>query len=78
MGYNEVVLQLGKLVCRYGDVAERAESCSHTIDRASDVVHFGVKIAAALFDGLNGFFRQYEPGVAVNYFLDFVEGEVFG
>ena len=75
--HHEVVLQLRQVFGRDGHIIERAEAGGDAIDRPVDVLHFGVEVVAALFDGRDGLFREGEMLAVVEDLLQPLQGQVF-
>ena len=67
MADNEVVLELGKLVRRDGDVIKGAETGGYPINRPADVLHLAVKIGTAFLDRMSGFFPKLKSLMVVQY-----------
>jgi hypothetical protein len=64
------MLELRKILGRNGDVAERTESCGHSVNRSSDVFHLGVQEFTAFYDGLFSFFAQAQTSAFRNNGFD--------
>ena len=58
--HDQVVLELREVFLRDSDVAERAEPRRHTVDRTSDVIHFGVQVFAASFHCCSCFLAEFQ------------------
>ena len=71
VGHHQIVLQLRKVLLRNRDVAQRAEACSDTIDRPTDIFHLAVQVLTAFEDLLLRLFRKGYGFIMVNDFFYF-------
>ncbi len=77
MGHHQIVLKPRKLVGRDGDVAQRAESGGHSIDRTSDVLHLAVQVLAAFLNGSHGLRAEFDRFVVLEYGLEPLKAQMF-
>ena len=77
VGLHEIVLQLGKIVLCYGDIAERAEAGSHTVNRPPDILHLGIEVLAALDYRLFRLGSEFDLLSFAKNPSDFVNGQKF-
>ena len=77
VGLHEIVLQLGKIVLSYGDIAERAEAGGHTVNRPPDILHLGIEVLAALDYRLFRLGSEFDFLSFAKYSSDFVNSQKF-
>ena len=65
MRHHQVLLELRQLVLVHGNIAERAKTGGHAIDRRLLVLHALIKIVTALCYSIFCFFPkvQHTPGI---------------
>jgi hypothetical protein len=64
------MLELGKILCRNGDIAQRTESGSDSVYWSADVFHLGIQKLTAFYNGSFSFISESKASAFRNNGFD--------